>query len=104
MPREGGASSNRLAQSPNSAFHENRHGLLDHPLSRMMTVIRGRRRSLDLLVRINAPQLVLLDPAVKAVAGDLAPFSGAVFDRAQHADLQLRRHCAFGVGFGVDWR
>src|SRR5580692_5450561 len=64
----------------------------------------ARRLSLDLLVRINAPQLVLLDPAVKAVAGDLAPFAGAVLDRAQHADLQLCRHRAFGVGFGVDRR
>src|SRR5580704_18039713 len=62
------------------------------------------KTSFDLLVRINAPQLVLLDPAVKNVAGDLAPFAGAVFDRAQHADLQLRRDRALSVGFGIDRR
>ena len=85
-----------------------------YEIARIDVVVRLRRgsradpgnrdESLDLLVRINAPQLVLLDPAVKTVAGDLAPFAGAVFDRAQHADLQLRRHRALGVGLGIDRR
>src|SRR5580704_9817952 len=62
------------------------------------------KRSLDLFFRINAPQLGLLDPAVKALAGNLTPGSGAVLDRTEHADLQSRPHGARSVRLVVERR
>ena len=43
----------------------------------------------DLLVRIGAPQPLLLDLAVETLAAELAPGAIARFQRAQHARLQL---------------
>ena len=57
---------------------------------------------LNLLVRIGAPQPVLPDPAVKALAAEFAPGAGAGLQRAQHAGLQLRHHRGFDVGALVE--
>src|ERR1700689_4963412 len=47
--------------------------------------------SIHLLIGVNAPQPLLLDPAVKTVAGDVAPALRAVLDLGHDAGLQLRR-------------
>src|SRR2546422_492756 len=49
------------------------------------------------LVRVDAPQAFLLDPAVEALAGDAAPGPGAALDRAEHAGLQLGENQAVVV-------
>src|SRR5438270_812710 len=56
---------------------------------------RPHRPSVDLLVGIDAPQPVLLDPAVEPVAGEAAPRAGALLDLAVDARLQT------GHGMGV---
>src|ERR1700694_3007404 len=48
--------------------------------------------SVDLLLRVHAPQPVLLDPAVEPDADDAAPAAGAPFYRSQHAGLQPCDH------------
>src|SRR5215470_1266659 len=46
--------------------------------------------SLDLLVRINAPEAALLDPSVKSIARQPAPLSVATLDRAEHSGFEHR--------------
>src|SRR6516164_5185868 len=53
---------------------------------------RGRGDSIHLFVGVDAPQALLLDPAVKAVAGDMAPVLVAFPDLRNHASLQTRGH------------
>ena len=49
-----------------------------------------RWRSIHLLVRIDAPELFLHDPAVESRARDAAPDACAPFNGSQYAGLQLR--------------
>src|SRR5882757_7910158 len=67
---------------------------------------RRRRKaglpSLHLLVRVDAPQALLLDPAVESVAGDAAPAIGAFLDLRDDAGLQAGRHRAGGVGMVIE--
>ena len=53
-----------------------------------LTRVRLRHR----LVRIDAPEPLLRDPAVEAGAGDLAPLAGAALHRRRDAGLQARDH------------
>ena len=54
-----------------------------------------------LLVRIDAPEPLLHDPAVEAGAGDLAPAAGAALDRRHDARLQARRPSRLAIVGGV---
>src|SRR5712664_227254 len=66
---------------------------------------RGRFRSLlHLLVGVDAPQPLLLDPAVEAVAGDAAPTCRAALDLGHDAGLQAGRDRAGFVGALVERR
>src|SRR3954462_5558061 len=56
------------------------------------------RASLHLLIRVDAPQALLLDPAVKTVADHAAPAIGAFLDLGHHAGLQAGRDRAGPVG------
>src|SRR6266699_3141926 len=66
---------------------------------------RGRfRSSLHLLVGVDAPQPLLLDPAIEAVAGDAAPACRAPLDLGHDAGLQAGRDRAGFVGAVVERR
>src|SRR3954454_16786318 len=52
---------------------------------------------LHLLVGIDAPQPLLLDPTVKTVAGDAAPAGCALLDLGHHAGLQAGCDRAAGI-------
>src|SRR5262249_31981068 len=56
----------------------------------------------DLLVRIDAPELLLHDPPVEARPGNAAPASGAAFDRGEHARLQPRDHRGAAVTLVIE--
>src|SRR5260370_14623647 len=60
--------------------------------------------SLHLLIGVNAPQPLLLDPAVKAIAGDAAPAGRAFLDLGHDAGLQPRGNRAARIGTIVEWR
>src|SRR5262245_33979616 len=60
--------------------------------------------SVDLLVRVHAPKTLLLDPAVEAVAGDMAPVCGALLHLGDDAALELGSNRAVGIGPVVDRR
>src|SRR3981189_503041 len=67
--------------------------------------VRGDdRRLLHLFVGVNAPQTLLLYPAVKTVAWRTAPAVDAFLYLRHHAGLQPRRDCAAGVGTVIDRR
>src|SRR5581483_5361127 len=55
----------------------------------------------DLLARVDAPQPVLLDPAVESLAGEAAPAVLTFLHGGEHAVLELRREAARGIGLGV---
>src|ERR1700722_3827480 len=46
--------------------------------------------SIHLFVGVDAPEPLLLDPAVEAIARDAAPAGGAMFDLGDDAGLQAR--------------
>src|ERR1019366_10784812 len=58
----------------------------------------GMRSSLYLLVGVDAPQPLLFDPAIEAVAGDVAPACGAVLDLGHDAGLQAGGDRAGRIG------
>src|SRR5437868_14876282 len=60
--------------------------------------------SLHLLVGVNAPQALLLDEAVKAVAGDAAPAGRTFLHRRADAGLQFRGNRASRIGAIVERR
>src|SRR6186997_3135909 len=60
------------------------------------------RNSLHLFVRVDAPQPLLLDPAVKTVADHAAPAIGAFLDLGDDAGLQAGRNRAGAVGAIVE--
>src|SRR6187431_668965 len=65
----------------------------------------GRRiTSLHLLVRVHAPQALLLDPAVKAVADHAAPAIGAFLDLGDDTNLQAGRNRAGRIGAIIERR
>ena len=74
------------------------------PGSRLGAPRNDEERLLDLLVRIDAPQPLLFDPAVEAVAGEPAPAAVAMLDRSEHSGLQTGQHRAFGIGLGMQRR
>jgi len=51
-------------------------------------VLLGRETSLHLFVGVDAPQPLLFDPAIEAVAGDTAPACRAPLDLGHDAGLQ----------------
>src|SRR3954447_10296944 len=61
-------------------------------------------RSVHLLVRVDAPEALLLDPAVKTVAADAAPVCAALLHLGDDAGLEPGRNRAVGVGAIVDRR
>src|SRR5882757_8889331 len=60
--------------------------------------------SLHLLVGVDAPQALLFDPAVKAVAGDAAPAASAFLHLSHHAGLQPRGNRAVRIGAVIERR
>src|SRR5438046_8385172 len=59
----------------------------------------GRRwPSLHSLIRVDAPQALLFDPAVKAVADHAAPAIGAFLDLGNDANLQAGRNRTGRIG------
>src|SRR5262245_3799163 len=52
---------------------------------------------LDLLVWIDAPQLLLRHPTIEAGADDAAPAAATALDLGQHTGLQLRGKAAVAV-------
>src|SRR5215469_10563022 len=54
-----------------------------------------------LLARIDAPEAILLDPAVKTLARDPAPDFGTALDDGEHAGLQPGRDGTRRVRGGV---
>src|SRR5215217_2112425 len=63
-----------------------------------------RITSLHLLIRVDAPQALLLDPAVKAVADHAAPAIGAFLDLGDDANLQTGRNRAGWIGTIIERR
>src|SRR5581483_4635155 len=64
---------------------------------------RGRQqKSIHLLVGVDAPEPLLLDPAVKAGACDMAPAGGAMLDLRDDPGLQARADCARRIGAFVE--
>src|SRR6186997_2215033 len=61
-------------------------------------------KSLDLLIGVDAPQPLLFDPAVEAVAGDVAPACRATLDLGHDAGLQASDHRAGRIGAIVERR
>src|SRR5258706_11080749 len=59
---------------------------------------------LHLLIRVDAPQPLLLDPAVKAIAGDVAPACRATLDLGHDAGLQAGRDRAGLIGALIERR
>src|SRR5579883_1998118 len=59
------------------------------------------RSSIHLLVGVDAPQPLLLNPAVKPLAVDVAPVLIALLDLGDNANLQAGGHGAVGVGILV---
>src|SRR5215470_13871201 len=64
--------------------------------------IRAGNALVQLLVGIDAPQALLLDPAVETVAHDPAPGTGASLHQAEHADLEPRQGGALRVRLVVE--
>src|ERR1700704_1385277 len=62
------------------------------------------RELLHLLIRVDAPQPLLSDPAAEAVAGDGPPAGGALPDLGHYAGLQAGGDCAGGIGAIVQRR
>src|SRR3954453_14358979 len=56
---------------------------------------------LHLLIRVDAPEAFLRDPAVEAGADHAAPGAGAGLHRREHAGLQLGGHRGLPVGLGM---
>src|SRR4051794_23164343 len=61
-------------------------------------------RSIHLLVRVDAPEALLLDPAVKAVTADAAPVCSALLHLGDDTGLEPGRNRALGIGAVVDRR
>jgi hypothetical protein len=53
------------------------------------------------LLRIGAPEAVLLDIAVEALAGDTAPLPVTALQAAQHIGRKLSNYRGLLIGFGV---
>src|SRR6202166_4782300 len=59
--------------------------------------------SIHLLVGVDTPQPLLFDPAVKAVAGHVAPACRAVLDQGDDAGLQTCGDRAGLIGALIEW-
>src|SRR6266576_1555202 len=82
--------------SNHEAVHPSRRGQAAAP--------RDEDCSLHLLVDVDAPQPLLLDPAIEAIAGDATPACRAPLDLGHDAGLQAGRDRAGFVGALVEWR
>src|SRR5207237_4226380 len=74
----------------------------ENACARRPTVVPSAQRdSLDLLVRIDAPELILHHPPVEARSGDPTPAPGTALHRSQHAGLELRQNRGIAVALIV---